>query len=45
MDMYNDIEHNWEAKLEKELAMPGADLAGALSDAQALLKSYDTMLD
>ena len=25
--------------------MPGADLAVALSDAQALLKSYDTMLD
>ena len=45
MDMYNDIEHNWEAKLEKELSMPGADLAVALSDAQALLKSYDTMLD
>ena len=45
MDMYNDIEHNWEAKLEKELSMPGADLAVALSDAQALLKSYDAMLD
>jgi hypothetical protein len=45
MDMYNDIEHNWEAKLTKELGMPGADLAGALSDAQALLKAYDGMLD
>jgi hypothetical protein len=45
MEMYNDIEHNWEAKLTKELGMPGADLAGALSDAQALLKAYDGMLD
>lgn len=45
MDMYNDIEHNWEAKLSKELGEPNADLAGALSDAQALLKSYDAMLD
>ena len=45
MDMYNDIEHNWEAKLTKELGEPNADLAGALSDAQALLKSYDAMLD
>jgi len=45
MDIYNDIEHNWEAKLEKELSVPGADLAAALSDAQALLKSYDAMLD
>jgi hypothetical protein len=45
MDMYNDIEHNWEAKLTKELGEPNADLAGALTDAQALLKSYDAMLD
>jgi hypothetical protein len=45
MEMYNDIEHNWEARLERELSMPGADLAGALGDAQALLKSYDAMLD
>jgi len=45
MDMYNDIEHNWEAKLTKELGEPNADLAGALSDAQALLKAYDGMLD
>jgi len=45
MDMYNDIEHNWEAKLTKELSAPGADLAASLSDAQALLKSYDAMLD
>jgi soluble cytochrome b562 len=45
MDMYNDIEHNWEAKLTKELGEPNADLAAALSDAQSLLKSYDAMLD
>src|SRR6476660_2995935 len=45
MDMYNDIEHNWEAKLTKELGEPNADLAGAVSDAQALLKAYDGMLD
>jgi hypothetical protein len=44
-DMYNDLEHNWQAKLDKELATPGADLAAALSDAQALLKAYDGMLD
>jgi hypothetical protein len=45
MEMYNDIEHNWEAKLTKELGEPNADLAAALSDAQSLLKSYDAMLD
>jgi len=45
MDMYNDIEHNWEAKLTKELGEPNADLTAALSDAQSLLKSYDAMLD
>jgi hypothetical protein len=45
MDMYNDIEHNWEAKLTKALSTPGADLAANLSDAQSLLKSYDAMLD
>lgn len=45
MDMYNDIEHNWEAKLTKALSAPGADLAASLSDAQSLLKSYDAMLD
>ena len=45
MDMYDDIEHNWEAKLTKALSTPGADLAANLSDAQSLLKSYDAMLD
>jgi hypothetical protein len=44
MDMYNDIEHNWEAKLTKALSTPGADLVANLSDAQSLLKSYDAML-
>jgi hypothetical protein len=45
MDMYNDIEHNWEGKLATELSTPNADLTAALSDAQSLLKSYDAMLD
>jgi hypothetical protein len=44
MDMYNDIEHNWEAKITQALSKPGADLGAVLSDAQALLKSYDAML-
>jgi hypothetical protein len=44
MDMYNDIEHNWEAKVTEALNKPGADTAAVLTDAKGLLTSYDAML-
>ena len=44
MDMYNDIEHNWETKVTEALNKPNADTAAVLSDAKGLLTSYDAML-
>ena len=44
MDMYNDIEHNWEAKVTEALNKPGADTGAVLADAKSLLTSYDAML-
>jgi hypothetical protein len=44
MDMYNDIEHNWETKVSEALGKPNADTVAVLADAKALLTSYDAML-
>ncbi len=44
MDMYNDIEHNWETKVTDALNKPGPDLTAVLADAKSLLVSYDAML-
>jgi hypothetical protein len=44
MDMYNDIEHNWETKVTEALNKPNADTAAVLVDAKGLLTSYDAML-
>jgi hypothetical protein len=44
MDMYNDIEHNWETKVSEALGKPNPDTAAVLTDAKGLLASYDAML-
>jgi hypothetical protein len=44
MDMYNDIEHNWETKVTDALNKPNPDTAAVLTDAKGLLTSYDAML-
>ena len=44
MDMYNDIEHNWETKVTDALNKPDADTTAVLADAKGLLTSYDAML-
>jgi len=40
-DLYDSIEHNYQARIEKTLESPNPDTAAALSDAQAMLAKYD----
>src|SRR5436853_5282592 len=44
-DLYDALEHNYQAKIEKALAAPNADTAAVLSDAQAMLAKYDEAID
>ena len=41
MDAYNELEHNYQAKLTEGLGKPNPDTAALLPDAQAMLKKYD----
>ena len=40
-DMYNELEKNYQAKIEEGLNAPKPDVSGLLSNAQALLAKYD----
>jgi tetratricopeptide (TPR) repeat protein len=40
-DMYNELEKNYQAKIEEGLNAPKPDVPGLLSNAQALLAKYD----
>ncbi len=44
MDMYNDIEHNWQTKVTDALGKPNVDTAAVLADAKSMLAAYDAML-
>jgi hypothetical protein len=44
MEMYNDIEHNWQTKVTDAVNKPGADAAAILPDAKSMLAAYDSML-
>ena len=44
MDAYNEIEHNFEAKVTENLNSATPDVAKALADAKSLLGAYDAML-
>jgi hypothetical protein len=40
-DMYNELEKNYQTKIEEGLNAPKPDVAGLLSNAQAMLAKYD----
>src|SRR5436190_10411563 len=40
-DMYNELEKNYQAKIEEGLNAPKPDVSGLLSNAQAMLAKYD----
>jgi len=44
-DLYDSLEHNYQARIEKTLASPNPDTAAVLADAQAMLKKYDEAID
>jgi hypothetical protein len=44
-DLYDTLEHNYQAKIEKALAGLNPDFAMTLSDAQAMLAKYDQAID
>jgi hypothetical protein len=44
MDMYNDIEHNWQTKVTDAVNKPDADPTAILPDAKSMLAAYDAML-
>jgi hypothetical protein len=44
-DMYDALEHVFQAKIEKALGMPNPDTAALLADAQAMLVKYDEAID
>lgn len=44
-DMYDAIEHVFQARIEKALSAPNPDMAALLTDAQAMLVKYDEAID
>ena len=40
-DMYNELEKNYQSKIEEALNAPTPDVSGALANAQAMLAKYD----
>jgi tetratricopeptide (TPR) repeat protein len=44
-DLYDALEHNYQARIEKALESPNPDTAAVLSDAQAMLAKYDEAID
>ena len=44
MEMYNDIEHNWQTKVTDALNKPNVDPVAVLADAKSMLAAYDAML-
>jgi tetratricopeptide (TPR) repeat protein len=44
-DLYDALEHNYQARIEKTLGSSNPDTAAALSDAQAMLAKYDEAID
>jgi len=44
-ELYDSLEHNYQARIEKTLGSPNPDTAAALSDAQAMLAKYDEAID
>jgi hypothetical protein len=43
-DMYNVLEHEYQARLDKGLAGPNPDVAALTADAQGMLGKYDEMI-
>jgi tetratricopeptide (TPR) repeat protein len=43
--MYDVLEHEYQARIEKALAGPNPDTAAVLADAQAMLAKYDEAID
>jgi hypothetical protein len=44
-EMYQTLEHGFQARIEKALAEPSPDLAAVLADAQAMLVKFDEAVD
>ena len=44
MEMYNDIEHNWQTKVTDALNKPNVNPVAVLADAKSMLAAYDAML-
>jgi hypothetical protein len=44
-DIYDNLEHGFQARIEKALSAPGPDVAALLSEAQAMLVKYDETID
>jgi len=44
-DMYDGLEHVLQARIEKALNAPNADVSAMLADAQAMLVKYDEAID
>jgi len=44
-DLYDVLEHGFQARIEKALAAPNPDVAALLADAQAMLAKYDEAID
>jgi hypothetical protein len=43
--MYDELEHVFQARIEKALGAPSPDIAATLADAQAMLVKYDETID
>jgi hypothetical protein len=43
--MYDELEHGFQARIEKALGAPSPDIAATLADAQAMLVKYDETID
>jgi hypothetical protein len=44
-DMYDNLEHGFQARIEKGLGAPNPDVAAMLSEAKAMLVKYDEAVD
>jgi hypothetical protein len=44
-DFYDNLEHGFQARIEKALGVSSPDVAGLLSEAQAMLVKYDEAID
>jgi hypothetical protein len=44
-DIYDNIEHGFQARIEKALSAPAPDVAAVLAESRAMLVKYDEMID